>query len=135
MSAWLLLRKGATAVSSGGVTTKLSGKATKLVADLSGGVSFDGRALLTKAVVLDASGGRTVRFRSSAELALTPESEIIERDGNVTRVEVLRGVSRTIDAEAVRVVRKLKRWKPGVENKAPVKVRYRLPINFKLATN
>ncbi|MBK6832215.1 MAG: energy transducer TonB [Flavobacteriales bacterium] len=60
-------------------------------------------------------------------------SFVVNESGEVTSVEVLRGVSRTLDAEAVRVVRKLKRWKPGVDNGHPVKVRYRLPINFKLA--
>ncbi|MBM4776510.1 MAG: DUF2807 domain-containing protein [Archangiaceae bacterium] len=56
---------------SGGVTTKLSGRATKLVADLSGGVDFDGRALSTKAVVLDASGGCAAKVTVSGGITGT----------------------------------------------------------------
>lgn len=57
---------------------------------------------------------------------------IIRSDGSVTDVQVLKGVSPTIDAEALRVVRKMIKWKPGKFNQREVDVRYNLPIVFKL---
>lgn len=58
---------------------------------------------------------------------------IIRSDGSVTDVKVLQGISPTLDAEAVRVVRKMVKWIPGRFNKREVDVRYALPIVFKLA--
>ncbi|MBL7950114.1 MAG: energy transducer TonB [Flavobacteriales bacterium] len=60
---------------------------------------------------------------------------IVRADGSVSDVKVLKGVSPTIDAEAVRVVKAMGKWKPGKFNKREVDVRYALPIVFKLAKN
>ncbi len=57
---------------------------------------------------------------------------IIDTDGSIGNVEVLKGVSEDIDREAIRVVENAPNWKPGMQNDAPVKVRMRLPITFKL---
>ena len=57
---------------------------------------------------------------------------IIRSDGSVSDVRILQGVSPTMDAEALRVVRKMIKWKPGRFNKREVDVRYALPIVFKL---
>ncbi len=57
---------------------------------------------------------------------------IIRSDGSVTDVRILQGVSPTMDAEALRVVRKMIKWKPGRFNKREVDVHYNLPIVFKL---
>ncbi|MBX2972809.1 MAG: TonB family protein [Flavobacteriales bacterium] len=57
---------------------------------------------------------------------------IIRSDGSVADVKVLEGISPTMDAEAVRVVRKMAKWIPGKFNKREVDVRYALPIVFKL---
>ena len=57
---------------------------------------------------------------------------VIEKDGSVTNAKVLRGVSEEIDAEALRVVSAMPKWKPGTQLGTPVRVQYNLPIYFKL---
>lgn len=57
---------------------------------------------------------------------------IIRSDGSVTDVRILQGISPTLDAEALRVVRRMIKWKPGRFNDREVDVRYALPIMFKL---
>lgn len=57
---------------------------------------------------------------------------VIEKDGSVTNVEVMRGVSEAIDREALRVVNKMPNWKPGEVNGKKVRVRQIIPISFRL---
>lgn len=57
---------------------------------------------------------------------------VIEKDGSITNVRVMRGKHPDLDREAVRVVKKMPKWNPGRVNGAPVRVTYILPINFKL---
>ena len=57
---------------------------------------------------------------------------MIEKDGSVSNVKVLRGIGGGCDEEAVRVISALPKWKPGKMNGEPVRVSYQIPINFKL---
>jgi len=57
---------------------------------------------------------------------------VIEKDGSVTEVKVMRSVDPIVDNEAVRVVKSMPKWKPGMQKGKPVRVSYVLPINFKL---
>lgn len=57
---------------------------------------------------------------------------VVEKDGTVTNVSVLRGVSKSLDAEAVRVIKGMPKWKPGKQDGKPVRVQYNLPIKFTL---
>lgn len=57
---------------------------------------------------------------------------VVERDGSVTNVQVLRGIGGGCDEEAVRVVREMPKWKPGRQRNQPVRVQYRMPIRFVL---
>ncbi len=57
---------------------------------------------------------------------------VVNEDGAVTDATIVRSVSTGIDAEAIRVVKLLKKFKPGRINGQPVKVFYNLPIQFKL---
>lgn len=57
---------------------------------------------------------------------------IIDTDGSITNVEVIKGIHPDCDAEAVRVVGSAPKWKPGMQRGRAVKVRMRLPITFKL---
>lgn len=57
---------------------------------------------------------------------------VVEKDGSVADVEVLRGIGEPCDNEAVRVVRSMPKWTPGMRGGEPVRVRYNLPINFRL---
>ena len=59
-------------------------------------------------------------------------SFIVDADGYVKNVTVLRGVDPSIDKEAVRVVSSSPRWKPGRQRDKAVRVRYNFPLNFQL---
>ena len=58
---------------------------------------------------------------------------VIEKDGSVSNVKVLRGIGGGCDEEAVRVIKSMPKWKPGMMKGEPVPVSYQIPINFKLA--
>lgn len=57
---------------------------------------------------------------------------VIDDKGKVTKVEVLKGVEKTLDKEAVRVIKSMPKWIPGKKNGKPVKVRYTIPLTFKM---
>ena len=57
---------------------------------------------------------------------------VIEKDGSVSNVRNLRGVDSELDAEAMRVVESMPKWKPGMHNGEFVRVSYQIPIHFKL---
>ena len=57
---------------------------------------------------------------------------VVETDGKISNVNVLRGISGGCSEEAVRVVKGMPNWKPGKQNGKKVRVRYNLPIRFKL---
>ncbi len=57
---------------------------------------------------------------------------VIDKDGKVTDVQVLRGVDSYLDKEALRVVSAMPAWTPGKQRGKTVKVSFQLPINFKL---
>lgn len=59
-------------------------------------------------------------------------SFVIEKDGSITNVLVVRGVDPSLDKEAVRVTRAMPNWIPGTQNGELVRVKYNLPITFKL---
>lgn len=55
---------------------------------------------------------------------------VVERDGSVSNVKVAAPLFPACDQEAVRVVQKLPKWKPGMQMNKPVRVYYNLPIKF-----
>ncbi len=57
---------------------------------------------------------------------------VIDIDGSVTDIKIIRGVDPSLENEAYRVVSMMPKWKPGKQNGKPVKVIFRLPIKFKL---
>lgn len=57
---------------------------------------------------------------------------IVERDGHISGVKVVRGKHPALDAEAKRVVSKMPKWTPGRNNGQPVRVIYNLPVTFRL---
>lgn len=59
-------------------------------------------------------------------------SFVVDPNGKVTRIKVVRGVDPALDAEAIRVVENMPPWKPGKQRGKPVYVQYNLPINFQL---
>lgn len=57
---------------------------------------------------------------------------VVERDGSVTDVRIVRGIGGGCDEEAVRVVRNMPRWTPGRQRGQPVRVQFNMPIRFVL---
>ena len=58
---------------------------------------------------------------------------VINTDGSIQDVEVLRGIGGGCDEEAVKVVQEAPKWEPGKQRGRPVRTRMRLPIRFKLS--
>ena len=57
---------------------------------------------------------------------------VIEKDGSVSNVKVVRGIGGGCDEEAARVIKEMPKWKPGMQKGKPVRVNYMMPIFFKL---
>ena len=57
---------------------------------------------------------------------------VVERDGSISDVQVVRGQDPSLDREAVRVIKTMPRWKPGQQRGKPVRVRFTLPVVFRL---
>ena len=57
---------------------------------------------------------------------------IVEKDGSISNAEVSWGVDPSLDQEALRIVNKMPKWKPGRQNGVAMRVKYRLPITFML---
>lgn len=57
---------------------------------------------------------------------------VVEKDGSVEDVKVRRGVSPGLDKEALRAVKSMPKWSPGKMNGKAVKVRFTIPVDFKL---
>jgi protein TonB len=57
---------------------------------------------------------------------------VVERDGSITDVKVVRSVDPSLDKEAVRVLKAMPKWIPGKQNGSAVRVKFTLPVTFKL---
>ena len=57
---------------------------------------------------------------------------VVEPDGTISNVKVLRGIGGGCDEEAIRVVNSMPKWKPGMQRGKPVRVSYNLPVKFTL---
>ncbi len=57
---------------------------------------------------------------------------VVEKDGSISDVKVMRSVDPSLDREAQRVVRAMPRWKPGKQNGSAVRVKYTVPVVFRL---
>lgn len=57
---------------------------------------------------------------------------VVEPDGSVSNVKVLRGIGGGCDEEAVRVIKSMPKWKPGKQRGKAVRVSYQIPVMFKL---
>ena len=57
---------------------------------------------------------------------------VVERDGSITDVKVAKSVDPSLDKEAMRVVKSMPNWIPGKQNGSAVRVKYTVPVTFKL---
>ena len=61
-------------------------------------------------------------------------SFVVNKDGTIQNVEVIRGVHQKLDAEAVRVVKSMPAWSPGEQQGRKVRSKFQLPVFFRLAS-
>ena len=57
---------------------------------------------------------------------------VVEKDGSIGNVTVVKGVDRDLDREAIRVVKKMPRWQPGKNNGVAMRSYFNLPVTFRL---
>ena len=57
---------------------------------------------------------------------------VVEKDGSISDVKVMRSVDPSLDREAQRVVKAMPKWKPGKQNGSAVRVKYTVPVVFRL---
>lgn len=57
---------------------------------------------------------------------------VVNRDGSIVDIEVVRSVDPSLDKEAIRVIKSMPKWSPGKQRGKPVRVKYTLPVNFRL---
>jgi periplasmic protein TonB len=80
--------------------------------------------------------GKNIKYPSAASRANVTGKVfltfVVNTDGSIQDVQVLKGLGFGTDEEAQRVVRTMPKWKPGKQSGRPVRVKYNLPINFQL---
>ncbi len=57
---------------------------------------------------------------------------IVNKDGAIVEPEVVKSVNPSLDKEALRVISTMPNWKPGSQRGKPVRVKYTVPVNFRL---
>ena len=60
---------------------------------------------------------------------------VVEKDGSIANARVLRGIDPELDKEAVRVISAMPKWKPGTQKGEAVRVKYTVPVMFRLTEN
>ncbi len=55
---------------------------------------------------------------------------VVEKDGNLTGVHVIHSLEHSLDSAAVACIRRMPKWKPGIQDGATVRVQYNLPIKY-----
>lgn len=80
--------------------------------------------------------GKKIQYPSAAKEAGTQGRVIlqfvVEKDGSLTDIKVLREPGNGLGDEATRVLRLAPKWSPGIQNGKPVRVQYTIPVNFSL---
>ena len=72
----------------------------------------------------------TARERNTHGLVIV--TMVVEKDGSLSQVRVVKGLGDGCDEEAVRIVKLSSPWKPGTQNGHAVRVAYSLPVSFML---
>ena len=57
---------------------------------------------------------------------------VVNKDGTIVDPEIVKSVNPSLDKEALRVISNMPNWKPGYQRGKPVRVKYSVPVNFKL---
>ena len=79
---------------------------------------------------------RSIKYPTVAEengiQGLVTVSFVVEKDGSISGAKVIRSVDPSLDKEALRIIRSMPRWTPGKQDGKPVRVKYTIPVRFKL---
>ena len=79
---------------------------------------------------------QNIRYPEAAKKASTQGRVtvqfVVEKDGSISNVSILRGVEPDLDKEAVRVISEMPKWKPAMQRGETVRVRYTVPVMFRL---
>ena len=59
-------------------------------------------------------------------------SFVVDTDGSLKNIEVIRGIDPSLDSDAVRAIREMPKWKPCVQTSKAVSVKYTVPVTFRL---
>ena len=73
-----------------------------------------------------------VKALENSEQGRVVSNFVVERDGSISNIKVIKGVTAALDAEAVRLLNSMPRWEPGEHRNQPVRVRFTLPVVFRL---
>ena len=57
---------------------------------------------------------------------------VVEKDGSIGQVTIVKGINKDLDSEAIRVVKNMPKWHPGKNNGIPVRSYFNLPVTFRL---
>lgn len=91
-------------------------------------------------------GGQAAMFKYIADNVVYPDSAlaqgaqgkvycefVVEKDGSLSNIKIVRSAKNEwLDQEAVRVIASMPKWRPGMLKGKPVRVKYTIPVNFKL---
>ena len=79
----------------------------------------------------------SIRYPKEAEMAgiqgRVISSFIVEKDGSLTGARIEKSVDKSLDAEALRIINEMPKWTPGMQNGEPVRVKYLVPITFRIS--
>ena len=79
---------------------------------------------------------KNIRYPAEAEKAgvvgRVIVSFVVEKDGSVSNAKVVRSINPALDAEALRVINGMPKWTPGKQNGEATRVKYVVPVNFRL---
>ena len=60
-------------------------------------------------------------------------SFVVEKDGSITDIQILRGIGGGCDEEVIRIIKAMPKWVPGKQRGAPVRVQFKMPLKFTLS--
>jgi protein TonB len=73
----------------------------------------------------------TIAQENGTQVVLTVQF-VVNKDGSIVDAKVIRGVDPYLDKEALRVIGTMPKWKPGMQRGKPVRVKYTVPVMFRL---
>ena len=81
--------------------------------------------------------GKKIKYPTVAQGEMGPQGRVIirfvvDKEGNVVNPKVVRSVDPYLDKEALRVIKTMPKWKPGKQRGKAVRVKYTVPVTFKL---